>query len=295
MIINKTHVIFNMNKTNEPVAKCSSGDTVTFKTMDCFSDTIKSEQDLVSGIDFERVNPATGPLYVEGAEVGDVLKVKIKKITLDDKGVVITAPGLGRLKEQIEQEETIICPVNEDHVEFKGLRIPLRKMIGVIGVAPEGEGISTGNPHDHGGNLDCTEVTEGSILYFSVNTEGALLSLGDMHATMGDGEIMGSGLEIAGEAELEIEVLKDSTYKLPLIETEEKWITLGSRQSMEDASNVAINNMVDLIMQKTDLTFNQAGMLISLAGDLKACQVVNPHITMRVELSKAILESKQYY
>ncbi|MGX7359715.1 hypothetical protein ACWOES_08570 [Dolosigranulum pigrum] len=90
-------------------------------------------------------------------------------------------------------------------------------------------------------------------------------------------------------------MLKDSTYKLPLIETEEKWITLGSRQSMEDASNVAINNMVDLIMQKTDLTFNQAGMLISLAGNLKACQVVNPHITMRVELSKAILESKQYY
>ena len=129
-------------------------------------------------------------------------------------------------------------------------------------------------------------IKEGVSLYLPVNVEGALLALGDLHAAMGDGEIMGSGMEIAGEVEVRVEVLKDFDYKLPLIETEEKWITLGSRKTMEEASDLAINNMVDLIMKKSNLTMNQAGMLLSIAGDLKVCQIVDPNMTMRMEIKK---------
>lgn len=289
MRITSDKTIFSMDKNNEPVLKAKSGDSIVFETCDCFSDVIVTENDLVSGIDFNRVNPATGPLYIEGAEPGDVLKVDIIRIDINDQGAVVTAPGLGRLSDNIEYEETVIGKIQGDFLDYKGIKIPINKMIGVIGTAPLEEGISTGTPHDHGGNMDCKMIKEGVSLYLPVNVEGGLLALGDLHAAMGDGEIMGSGMEIAGEVEVKVEVLKDFDYGLPLIETKDKWITLGSRKTMEEASDLAIKNMVDLIMKRTDLTMNQAGMLLSIAGNLKVCQVVDPNMTMRMEIDKNLL------
>ena len=290
--VSKEHVIFEMNKDNKPVLSVDSGADVIFETLDCFSGEVQSEEDTVSNIDFSKVNPATGPLYVNDAEVGDTLKVTINRIDIEDKGAVLTAPGLGLLADRIEKEETAFAEVTEDATLYKGHSIPLRKMIGVIGTAPAGDGVNTGTPHDHGGNLDTILIGEGASLYLPVNVEGALLAMGDMHSSMGDGEIMGSGLEVAGEIEVSVEVVKDKELPLPLVETDELYATLASRETMEEASKVALNNMVDLIQAKTDLTFNQAGMLLSLAGDLKVSQAVNPNKTMRVELSKAVLEKK---
>lgn len=288
--ISREHVIFEMNKENEPVLTVDSGTNVIFETQDCFSGEVQTEADTVSSIDFSKVNPATGPLYIKGAEVGDALKVTIRRITLDDQGAVLAAPGLGMFAEEIEKEETVIGEVTEDATFYKGHKIPLRKMVGVIGTAPAGEGVNTGTPHDHGGNLDTTLLTEGATLYLPVNTPGALLAMGDMHSAMGDGEIMGSGLEVAGEIEVTVEVIKDNKYPLPFVETEELYATLASRETMEEASKVALDHMVEVIKDKTDLTFNQAGMFLSLAGDLKVSQAVNPNKTMRVEVRKDVLE-----
>ena len=287
--ISRNNVIFEMNKENEPVLSVDSGASVVFEAMDCFSGTVKSEEDTVSDIDFSQVNPATGPLYVNDAQVGDTLKVTINRITLDDQGAVLTAPGLGLLSDGIEKEETAIAQIKDGATHYKGFEIPLRKMIGVIGTAPAGEGVNTGTPHDHGGNLYTILMGEGTTLYLPVNVEGALLAMGDMHSSMGDGEIMGSGLEVAGEIDVTVEVLKDNNLPLPFIETDELYVTLGSRETMEEASQLALNNMVDFLMAKTDLTFNQAGMFLSMAGDLKVSQAVNPNKTMRVEVRKDVL------
>ena len=289
MRILSRHVIFNMDKENQPALSVDSGSTVVFETLDCFSNTVQTSGDVVSAVDFNEVNPATGPLYVNDAKVGDTLKVTIHSINIPEQGVIVTAPGLGKLADNIEQEETVVCKVTDDHVDYKGITIPLIKMIGVIGTAPAGEGVNTGTPHDHGGNMDTTRIGEGATLYLPVNVEGALLAMGDLHATMGDGEIMGAGLEIAGEVEVTVEVVKNFNLPLPLVETDDLWITIGSRESMENASTLATTNMVDVIRKKTNLTFNQAGMLLSLAGNLYTCQVVNPNVTMRMELSKSLL------
>ena len=291
--INREHVIYEMNKDNEPVLTVESGATVIFETQDCFSGDVQSEEDTVSDIDFSTVNPATGPLYVQGAKPGDTLKVTLNRIEIANKGAVLTAPGLGMLADGIEKEETVIGEVQKEGTLYKGYDIPLTKMVGVIGTAPAGEEVNTGTPDDHGGNLDTTLLTEGATLYLPVNVDGALLAMGDMHSSMGDGEIMGSGLEVAGEIEVTVEVLKDSTLPLPFVETDEVYATLASRETMEEASKVAINNMVEVLRSKTDLTFNQAGMFLSLAGDLKVSQVVNPNKTMRVEVKKEILYSKK--
>lgn len=287
--VSREHVIYEMNKNNEPAQFADSGETVVFETLDCFSGTIQSNDDTMSDIDFSKVNPATGPLYVNGAEVGDTLKVTINRITVEDQGVVMTAPGLGLLADGIESEETFIAEVTEDATLYQGFEIPLRKMVGVIGTAPAGEGVNTGTPHDHGGNLDTTLLGEGASLYLPVNVEGALLSMGDMHSSMGDGEIMGTGLEVAGEIEVTVEVLKDSELPLPFVETDEVYATLGSRETMEEASKQALNNMVEFLTAKTEMNFNQAGMFLSLAGALKVSQAVNPNKTMRVEVRKDLL------
>lgn len=273
--ISREHVIFEMNKSNEPVLTVDSGTDVVFETQDCFSGEVQTEADTVSRIDFSKVNPATGPLYINNAEIGDTLKVTIRRITLDDEGAVLTAPGLGLFADDIEKEETAIAEVTDDATLYKEHKVPLRKMVGVIGTAPAGEGVNTGTPHDHGGNLDTTLLGEGATLYLPVNVEGALLAMGDMHSSMGDGEIMGSGLEIAGEIEVHVEVVKNNDFPLPFVETDELYATLASRETMEEASKVALDHMVELIQAKSDLTFNQAGMLLSIAGDLKVSQAVN--------------------
>jgi len=288
--ISREHVIFEMNKENEPVLTVDSGTNVVFETQDCFSGEVQTEADTMSDIDFSKVNPATGPLYVSDAAIGDTLKVTIRQITIDDQGAVLTAPGLGMFADDIEKEETAIAEVTNDATLYKGHTVPLRKMVGVIGTAPADEGVNTGTPHDHGGNLDTTLLGEGTALYLPVNVEGALLAMGDMHSSMGDGEIMGSGLEVAGEIEVTVEVLKDNDFPLPFVETDEIYATLASRETMEEASKMALDHMVELIQAKSDLTFNQAGMLLSIAGDLKVSQAVNPNKTMRMELRKDILE-----
>ncbi|MDO5708376.1 MAG: acetamidase/formamidase family protein [Andreesenia angusta] len=289
MRITRDNLVFRMDKENDYVLKANSGDEIVFETCDCFSDSIKSEKDLVSGIDFDKVNPATGPLYIEEAEIGDCLKVEIIDIKLNNSGAIVTAPGLGRLADRIDSEETVICEIKNNEVDYLGRNLPLNPMIGVIGTAPSGEGISTGTPYHHGGNMDCTMVKKGSTVYFPVNTKGALLAMGDLHASMGDGEIMGSGIEISGEVRVRVEVLKEYDILPIMIETEDKWITIGSEKTMEEASKIAIDNMVNFIVKKTKLSINQAGMLLSAVGNLRVCQIVDPNMTMRMEIEKKYL------
>ena len=117
------------------------------------------------------------------------------------------------------------------------------------------------------------------------------LALGDLHALMGDGEINGAGAEVSGRVTIRVEVLKECNYPLPMIETKERWMTIGSRKSMDEASDLAILNMQKFIQSKLGLSGNEAAMLMSIGADLAVCQVVNENKTMRVEIDKELLKS----
>lgn len=293
IISNENHV-FSMSVENEPAARVESGSRVVFESKDCFSNTVKTEADTVSNINFDHVNPATGPLYVEGAEKGDVLKVTIHSIDIADTAVVMASPGLGVLGDKVEQEETVIVNVTNEGVEFEGRVIPLKKMVGVIGTAAADKAWNTGTPHDHGGNLDTTQIREGSIVYLPVNHEGALLAMGDCHAAMGDGEVGGTGAEIAANIDVTVEVLKDSTIPTPFVETADAYVAIASREKFEDAQYLACANMAEFIQsQESDMTFNKANMLMTLAGDLHTSQVVNPVVTAKMILPKSVLKVEQ--
>ena len=156
----KEGIIYEFNKENQYTKKVASGETIRIETYDCFQNQIQSPETEVGGIDWDKINPATGPIFVEGAMPGDVLKVKIEKIEIGDQGVMVVGPELGVMGHRIEAIESKILPIQNDKVIFNDLEIPLNKMIGVIGVAPSGEGVNCGTPGAHGGNMDNKMVAE---------------------------------------------------------------------------------------------------------------------------------------
>ncbi|MCL2376410.1 MAG: acetamidase/formamidase family protein [Defluviitaleaceae bacterium] len=283
-IITKDNVIYAMSAANAPALRVASGSRVVFETCDAFSDQITSETDTFEGLDWNRINPATGPLYVEGAEVGDVLSVTIEKIEIADVGVAVCGKDMGVLGHMFDKAHIKIMPIVDGKVIFSDkISFPVNKMIGVIGVAPAEGAISCGVPCHHGGNLDCKKITEGITLMLPVNVPGALLAMGDLHAAMGDGEIGVSGLEVAGRVTVTVDVLKNAGLPTPMLRNDTHIMTLASHEDLDVAVVMATENMAKYLVSQ-GMTLADATMLISLAGDVRICQVVDPKMTARVEI-----------
>jgi amidase len=288
--VKRDKVVYAMSDSNEAVLEIKPGERVIFHTEDCFSHEItEPEQFLSPDFDYSRVNPATGPVWIEGAEPGDALKITIEGIELDEKGVVEIYPGWGPLGNRVRGGNTEIVRVKEK-AHIMDQELELRSMIGVIGVAPaEGECIACGIPGHHGGNLDTIENTEGSILRLPVFVKGAKLALGDLHAVMGNGEVCGTGVEIRGKVTLKIELEKGSNLEDPLLETKDAYYFLASAEKMEDAVKAAVDHAVEFISREKAIPFEKAYMLASIGCDLQISQVVNPFKTLKMKVPKIIL------
>ncbi|MBQ6948658.1 MAG: acetamidase/formamidase family protein [Firmicutes bacterium] len=293
MKITRDYVHGIMRKEQEPVAVCDSGDIVIFETRDCYNDTIIPGPKQPKEGDPHYDNPATGPLFVKGAMPGDQLKVEILNIDLAPQAVMRTSPTAGAFPHYFtERYFRIFDIVDKEYVQFdEDLKLKLCPMIGVIGTAPAGEGIDTETPFDHGGNMDCNKIGVGTTLYLPVNTEGALLSMGDLHALMGDGEVLICGLEIAGEVTVRVTVLKDQ-LKAPtlFLVRDGKVMTVQSCETLDEASVKAANAMMEFVTRATKLEPWKSGMLMSLLSNMAVCQIVDPLKTIRVEFPLEILE-----
>ena len=283
-------IIYEFNKVHKPIRTVPAGSTVTIQTYDCFQNQLQSAETEVTAIDWAKINPATGPLYVEGAEPGDVLKVKIEKIDIGDQGVMVVGPELGVMGHALTKMESKILPIQNGHVVFNDLQIPVNKMIGVIGVAPVGEGVNCGTPGAHGGNMDNKMVTEGATLYFPVFAEGALFALGDLHAAMGDGEVSVSGVEVAGEVTVTLDVLKGTSILHPMLENDESFTQIVSAPTLDEAAKTAAVEMIDRIVEKASMPVSEVTMLMSAVGQTEICQIVDPLMTARFVVPKWVLD-----
>ena len=286
--IPKEHSVYSMNATNEPILRVPAGSQVEFETSDCFADQIQSKDDTFGGLDFSRINPATGPLYIEGAQPGDILSVKIDKIDVAKCGVVAVGKDMGVLGHLFYDHMLKIVPIEGGKAIFsEKIHLPLNKMVGVIGVAPKpSEDIACGVPDYHGGNMDCKEITEGRTLHLPVNVPGALLALGDLHAVMADGEIGVSGLEVAGKVTVTVDVIKNKTQPTPMLFSDTHIMTIASDEDLDIAANMAVENMAKYLVSEFGFSLHDAVMLISLAADVRICQLVDPKKTVRVEMPK---------
>ena len=285
-------VLYAFDKELEPALVVPSGTTVRVRTKDCFGNQVQRPEDELDEINWDHINPATGPIFVEGAVPGGALKVTIEAIEFDGQTASCTGEREGVCGDRFDAWSTHLCKIDGDELVWdEELRIPLRPMIGVIGVAPAGEPVNCGTPGSHGGNMDNTAITAGATLYFPVYIDGALFGCGDMHAAMGDGEISVSGAEAAGWATVTLEALPKLALTDPLIENATHLGVIASAESLDAAADRAVHEMVDLICDRTGKPADEMVMLLSLVADVQVCQMVDPEKTVRFMVPKYVLDA----
>lgn len=290
VVIPDTQVVYSMSATHPPVASAEPGDTVVFSTQDCFSNQVRAEEDL-ERVSWETVNPATGPLEVRGSRPGDTLIVEILDIEVADRGLMVTLPGMGALAHLLKRQTVRFFPIREGAVIFNDrVRVPLEPMVGVIGTAPgEGE-VPCGTPGSHGGNLDTRTIGVGSRVYLPVYVPGALLVLGDLHAAMGDGEVVICGVEVPGRVTVKVDLVRGRTLPSPVVETAEAWMTVASAEDLDRAVALALDHMVTFLRERLPLGLEEIGLLLSCAGHTQVSQVVDPLKTARMLIPKRMLD-----
>lgn len=288
---------FFFDPATPPVLEVASGARVRVETWDCFSNRVTSPDQRFASIDdllrlIGAFNPLAGPIAIRDAQPGDALAVRIESIalaTVAPYAATVVVPGVGGLCSPVGLAtpigpDTRICPIDGDHVIFPTRRadisLPLRPMIGTIGTAPAREVVSS---LKHGaefcGNVDCPDLTVGSTIILPVNVPGALLSLGDVHAAMGDGEITGVALETSADVMITIELIKhaDSPYvRCPQLETP-SWIgSIGCHFGLPLDFNVkaAFTDLVERLQRGAGLERIEAYELLGAAGQVRVNQCV---------------------
>lgn len=287
--IGKELHVYSLSAGAAPVARVRPGDTVLLETADCFADQVRSAADTPASVDWEQINPATGPVFVVGARPGDVLSVFIERIEIAARGVMAVSEEFGVLRDRLVGTTFRHVSIVEGHALVAGACIPAVPMIGVLGVAPAGEPVPCGSPGRHGGNMDTRLIGEGATVYLPVFTAGALLAAGDLHAAMGDGEICGTGVEVAGRVRLRLDVRRDLEIGAPVVETADVVATIASAASLDDAADSATRAMADLLERRLGLSTADVTMLMSAAGQLQVSQVVDPLKTARFALPKYVV------
>ena len=290
--LTKDSYIYSMSSENAPALRVPSGSIVEIETYDCFQNQIQDETFNMDALDWNRINPATGPVYVEGAEPGDILQVEIQKIDIASFGTMLTGENAGVMGHRLKGFSVKRVPIRDGKVIFNDkIEFPVNPMVGVIGVAPKEGSINCGTPGDHGGNMDTIMIGENATVYFPVFHEGALFSLGDCHAAMGDGEVGVSGIEVPAKVTVKISVIKGESIRTPVVETDEGIACIVSKETLDEAAVVATEEMVEYLMDRTGMAMDEATMLLSAAGHLQISQVVDPLKTVRMYVPKSILRA----
>ena len=279
-----------MSAANSPVEYVESGEIIKIKTKDCFSNRLLTEDQTLSSLPWDSVNPCTGPIYVKGAEAGDILKIHILDITLDKHGVLIKDRNDLKKYSIWEEEKSLHVDVyNEEILLTNGIRLPIEPMIGVIGTAPL-EDVPTTLPGIHGGNMDSKMIKKGSTVFLPVFYEGALLAIGDLHAGMGDGEAAGCGIEISGDVTIQVELIKGEKFPVPMIGADDMICMIASERTLEQASEKSVKMMLEYMIQNCKQNSDTAWILVSAMGNVRICQFANKLKTVRCEMPKKYLD-----
>lgn len=292
--VSRNRIIYTFSKKHKPVAFVQPGELVTIETEDAFGGQIRNEKDSVQTLDWAKVDGATGPIYVEGAEPGDTLAVQIIDITVPNKGVIVTVPKQGILAEKNIEPSTRIVRISKSHVDFLGIKLSINPMIGTIGVTPAESEIQCGSLGRHGGNMDVKEITSRCKLFFPVFAKGALFAAGDLHAVQADGELCVSAIEVPGEISVKFEIIKNKKPEWPVLETKDSYSILACGETLDEAAKLATEAATNALMRQYRWPFETAYMFGSLAVDLKINQVVDPKKGVRAVISKKYIDLKSF-
>lgn len=266
------NLIKTFSADNKPCCTAAAGDTLIFKTVDCFTGQITSEDQFPSD-EYGDMDLATGPVFVENAEPGDVLVVDILDIAVAPIG---TTCGIGGPLADRIQQRTKRIPVKDNVAYFNDIMFHVEPMIGVIGVASaEGEPLCL-YPGRHGGNMDSKMIKKGSRIYLPVQVKGGLLGMGDVHASQGDGELCGTGIEIDAEITVKLDVIKNFQLSWPVTETADKWYVNTCAPEYKQALDDGCDEMARLICDAYGWDLTDAFLYMSLKCDIEINQFTLP-------------------
>jgi amidase len=292
-----------------PVAHVKPGDIIETNTLDAFGNVLNKPGDKLSMVKGD--NPLTGPFYVDGAQPGDTLTVKILDLQVDgNQGVGTLGPGFGALNETNYTamlhpplpEKIWFYPIDKpsNTATFQALdskfsvKIPLHPFLGCIGVAPAGgEARSSLVPAEFGGNMDAPEVSVGNTLYLPVNVAGALLYMGDGHGAMGDGEVAGSAIEVALLARVQVGIIKGKKINWPRLENGDSIMTVGAYRPLDDALRIAFTELVDWIHKDYGLSSLDAYELLSKVAKIHLDEMVDPNYVVVASIEKKFLPARK--
>ena len=275
--LGRDQVIWSFGPDLETVLEVEPGETVTFETNDCFTGQIRSEDALVTDIDLERINGATGPVAVRGAEPGDSLIAEILDVRPIEWGVATLIPGFGQLIDAVQAPLTRLFEVVDGEVRMNDrVRFPARPMVGVVGLATDGETLTNGLAGRHGGNLDDHLHGKGARIYFPVRQPGGMFAVGDMHASMGDGEVCFTGVEIAGEVDVRFDLLKGKQATWPVTELADRWVPHATALHYDEALKLCTEEAAKLLVDEWEFSVEDAFIFLSVACDAGVAQACKP-------------------
>ncbi|MDQ3377384.1 MAG: acetamidase/formamidase family protein [Actinomycetota bacterium] len=275
---------FTMGPYAEPVARVGDGETVTIHTEDAFGGSITSEDDVPSQVLGPYLNPQTGPIFVEGAEPGDTLAVKIEDIEFTRDWAAsclvpffggLTSTNLTATLQEPLPERVWKYRIDGDVARRGEWEIPVRPFVGTIGTAPAIEARSALSPGDHGGNMDVPDTRPGNTVYLPVRADGALFYTGDCHVAQGQGELCGVALEVSAKVTVTFRVIKGKDILWPRIESDEHIMTVGSARPMEDAARIAYAELVGWLAEDHGFEKFDAYQLLTQVGELYVGNMVD--------------------
>ena len=290
--IHSLHHHFGWDNANKPIIKIKSNEIISIETIDSSGSQLNLNSTIqdVKNLDFSKVNPVSGPIYIENAKVGDIIEVEFLKFDTSGWGWTAVIPGFGLLSDEFKDPDINIWsydkynPSHSMYCEFA--KIPLKPFVGTIGLALEEPGLHSIVPPRHcGGNLDIKDLSKGSKIRFPVQVEGGLLSLGDTHAAQGDGEVCGTAIESPMQVTIKVTLIKNSFISSPQFETFKPssshidkngyFATTGIGPDLMENSKNAVRDMINLIVQKNNIDSSKAYMLCSVCADLRISEIVD--------------------
>jgi len=290
--IHRANHHFGWNRDFAPALVAKPGSTIHFECIDASGGQLDAASTLqhVVDLDFGKVNPVTGPVYVEGAMPGDALKVTIHEFIPSGVGWTANIPGFGLLADQFTEPALHIWKYDPASMEPSlfgpGGKVPLKPFAGTIGLAPAEAGLhSVVPPRRVGGNMDIRDITSGVTLYLPVEVEGALFSIGDTHAAQGDGEVCGTAIESQMNVTATLELVKGANLASPRFTTTGPVnrhldvagyeVTTGIGPDLMTSAREAVSRMIDLLCAEHDLRPVDAYMLCSVCADLRISEIVD--------------------
>ncbi len=283
---------FGWNRDNPPAVRIAPGETVEFNPVDSSGGQLTAQSTVadVSKLDFGKVNPVAGPVYVEGAEPGDAIKVTLLHFAPSGWGWTANIPGFGLLADQFKEPALHIWKYDAQTLApamyGPGGRVPLKPFCGTIGLAPAEPGLhSIVPPRRMGGNMDIRDMSAGTELYLPVEVAGGLFSVGDTHATQGDGEVCGTAIESPCSLAAKFELVKNAKLAFPRFTTpgpvarhmdvKGYEVTTGIGPDLMAAAKAAVSGMIDLLSRRYKMSSVDAYMLCSVCGDLRISEIVD--------------------